>query len=389
MLSSLLSFFKSKNKNPSELLIQLKYILLSPKYDDQKKVLCPQHRHEISKILSKIKSLLCKGKEVTNSASTPSSNHSSSVNNTNSSFTLGLTSSFISNGMSIVDSSIGNGRGMGVGKNDNASSSGSCDLLGQLACEFCSHNLLELLIKNFYLFEFEAKKDVVTIFTIILNRQIGMRTPTVDHILSNPNVIVFLFHGYCSNLEIALFCGMMIRECIKHEQLVQMILNLKMEMPLSISISSSIPSTTSLARKNDCNHESKNMYNADNVKSQNENNGSNSNNNEKTRNKKEKEKKGKKEDSIMEGNVDNRNGSILLPCYMGLFEMVKMTTFDISSDAFATLRDLLTKHPLLISSYLRENHDNLFEQLNEILKSENYAAKRQTLKVSDDLYLCE
>lgn len=74
------------------------------------------------------------------------------------------------------------------------------------------------------------------------------------------------------------------------------------------------------------------------------------------------------------------------PEFYLLFDYVKLPTFDIASDAFATLKDLLTKHSSLFASFFAEKYDEFSEKFNELLQSENYVTRRQSLKVSIDVY---
>ncbi|RXM90702.1 Calcium-binding protein 39 [Acipenser ruthenus] len=69
----------------------------------------------------------------------------------------------------------------------------------------------------------KGKKDVVQIFSNILRRQIGTRTPTVEYISSHTQILFMLLKGYESP-EVALNCGMMLRECLRHEPLARTIL---------------------------------------------------------------------------------------------------------------------------------------------------------------------
>ena len=118
----------------------------------------------------------------------------------------------------------------------------------------------------------QGKKDVVHLFSNIVRRQIGTRTPTVEYISSHPQILFMLLKGYvshvhdvqclsiCVNLlyspsmfllykyyssatiytlllylfvnhvfryesaEVALNCGMMLRECLRHEPLARTVL---------------------------------------------------------------------------------------------------------------------------------------------------------------------
>ena len=54
--------------------------------------------------------------------------------------------------------------------------------LAQLSQEVYNTGLLLLLLRNLHRIDFEGKKDAVQIFNILLRRQIGTRTPTVEYI---------------------------------------------------------------------------------------------------------------------------------------------------------------------------------------------------------------
>lgn len=41
------------------------------------------------------------------------------------------------------------------------------------------------------------------------------------------------------------------------------------------------------------------------------------------------------------------------------FELIEQPNFDIVSDAFATFKELLTKHKLLIANFLESNYDKV------------------------------
>ena len=42
-----------------------------------------------------------------------------------------------------------------------------------------------------------------------------------------------------------------------------------------------------------------------------------------------------------------------------LFSYVEVSTFDIASDAFATFKDLLTRHKILCAQFLEKNYDKV------------------------------
>ncbi|XP_030071667.1 calcium-binding protein 39 isoform X1 [Microcaecilia unicolor] len=172
--------------------------------------------------------------------------------------------------------------------------------VAQLAQELYNSGLLSTLVADLQLIDFEGKKDVAQIFNNILRRQIGTRTPTVEYICTQQNILFMLLKGYESP-EIALNCGIMLRECIRHEPLAKIILW------------------------------SEQFYD--------------------------------------------------------FFRYVEMSTFDIASDAFATFKDLLTRHKLLSAEFLEQHYDRFFSEYEKLLHSENYVTKRQSLKLLGELLL--
>ena len=63
------------------------------------------------------------------------------------------------------------------------------------------------------------------------------------------------------------------------------------------------------------------------------------------------------------------------------FDFVELSTFDLASDAFATFKELLTRHKGVVSEFLEKNYDSFFEKYTLLLNSNNYVTKRQSLKV--------
>nr|XP_048304130.1 calcium-binding protein 39-like isoform X1 [Myodes glareolus] len=174
------------------------------------------------------------------------------------------------------------------------------EAVAQLAQELYSSGLLVTLIADLQLIDFEGKKDVTQIFNNILRRQIGARSPTVEYISSHPHILSMLLKGYEAP-QIALRCGIMLRECIRHEPLAKIIL------------------------------------------------------------------------------FSNQ--------FKDFFKYVELSTFDIASDAFATFKDLLTRHKVLVADFLEQNYDTVFEEYEKLLQSENYVTKRQSLKLLGELIL--
>lgn len=174
------------------------------------------------------------------------------------------------------------------------------EAVAQLAQELYNTNLLIALIENLHRIDFEGKKDVVHLFSNIVRRQIGTRTPTVEYISSHTQILFMLLNGYDSP-EVALNCGMMLRECLRHEPLAKTVLL------------------------------SEEFYN--------------------------------------------------------FFRYVDLSTFDIASDAFASFKDLLTRHKIMCADFLEKNYDRVFTEYEKLLHSENYVTKRQSLKLLGELLL--
>ncbi|XP_052783359.1 protein Mo25-like [Mya arenaria] len=98
------------------------------------------------------------------------------------------------------------------------------DQVAQLAHEMYDNNMLYMLVQNLAKIDFEGRKDVAQIFNNLLRRQIGTRAPTVEYLVSKKEIVLELMKGYESQ-EIALNCGMMLRECCRYEQLAKIMLH--------------------------------------------------------------------------------------------------------------------------------------------------------------------
>uniref|UniRef100_A0A3Q3MNL4 Calcium binding protein 39, like 1 n=1 Tax=Labrus bergylta TaxID=56723 RepID=A0A3Q3MNL4_9LABR len=149
------------------------------------------------------------------------------------------------------------------------------EAVAQLAQELYNTNLLIALIANLQKIDFEVRKSMLFHLLYHLNivrRQIGTRTPTVEYISTHPQILFMLLKGYESP-EVALNCGMMLRECLRHEPLARTVLF------------------------------SEDFY-----------------------------------------------------CFFGY---VELSTFDIASDAFASFKDLLTRHKIMCADFLENNYDRV------------------------------
>lgn len=74
-----------------------------------------------------------------------------------------------------------------------------------------------------------------------------------------------------------------------------------------------------------------------------------------------------------------------LPEFEKLFDYIQLPTFDVSSDAFATFKDLLSRHKNLVTIFLVDNYEMVFTRLNVLLTSENYVTRRQSLKLLGEI----
>eukprot|EP00842_Homolaphlyctis_polyrhiza_P006977 jgi/Hompol1/869/HPOL_005051-RA len=205
------------------------------------------------------------------------------------------------------------------------------ELVAQLSSEVINGDLLLLLAQNIQSFEFEAKKDVAQIYNNLLKRQLGTRFPTADYIGNRQEILFVLIGGY-DNQDVSLNCGIILRECIRHESLCKIILESQQ--------------------------------------------------------------------------------------FWRFFEFVELSTFDVASDAFATFKDLLSKHKPLVARFLDTHYDEVaqayvfhlaacmsskkttvqmadisinshkfFARYTNLLNSTNYVTKRQSLKLLGELLL--
>jgi calcium binding protein 39 len=85
---------------------------------------------------------------------------------------------------------------------------------------FLNNLLLELLL-NIKIFEFEARKDVAQIYNYVLRQR---KQNSVEYVKQHNEILTFLVDGY-TDQEIALNCGSILREVIRHEELNEILLN--------------------------------------------------------------------------------------------------------------------------------------------------------------------
>eukprot|EP00013_Stygamoeba_regulata_P029043 CAMPEP_0177655236 /NCGR_PEP_ID=MMETSP0447-20121125/14837_1 /TAXON_ID=0 /ORGANISM="Stygamoeba regulata, Strain BSH-02190019" /LENGTH=337 /DNA_ID=CAMNT_0019159097 /DNA_START=17 /DNA_END=1030 /DNA_ORIENTATION=+ len=174
----------------------------------------------------------------------------------------------------------------------------------ELAAQILAAGLIPMFVNNLTELEFEAKKDVASIVNNLLRRPGNPASKDikgcVELFAENSDLLQTLVEGY-QNSDIALNCGSMLRECIRHENLAKIIL------------------------------------------------------------------------------YSNY--------FTKFFAFVELSNFDVASDAFATFKELLTKHKQLCAAFLEKNYDEVFTAYTQLLHSANYVTRRQSLKLLGELLL--
>ncbi|EIW75607.1 mo25 protein [Coniophora puteana RWD-64-598 SS2] len=66
---------------------------------------------------------------------------------------------------------------------------------------------------------------------------------------------------------------------------------------------------------------------------------------------------------------------------------IETTTFGVSCDAFANLKETLTRHKPMVAEYLDKNYDRFFNSFTTLILSTNYVTKRQSLKLLGEILL--
>jgi len=69
------------------------------------------------------------------------------------------------------------------------------------------------------------------------------------------------------------------------------------------------------------------------------------------------------------------------------FDFVQKPSFDIAADAFSTFKELLTGHKITCAEFLEKSYDRVFSKYKDLLNSENYVTRRQSLKLLGELLL--
>ncbi|RVW55567.1 Transposon TX1 uncharacterized 149 kDa protein [Vitis vinifera] len=92
--------------------------------------------------------------------------------------------------------------------------------VSQLTLEICKEDVLALLIHKLSILGWEARKDLVHCWSILLRQMVDSRYCCVEYIENHFELLDFLVVCY-DNKEIAVNCGNMLRECIRFQTLAK------------------------------------------------------------------------------------------------------------------------------------------------------------------------
>jgi calcium binding protein 39 len=81
--------------------------------------------------------------------------------------------------------------------------------------EACRQELISEMVESLQMLDFESRKDVGQILCAMIRIEDRGAYPGLDYLLSHPDVVPLLFAGY-DRPELALNCGSMFRECVRH-----------------------------------------------------------------------------------------------------------------------------------------------------------------------------
>lgn len=174
------------------------------------------------------------------------------------------------------------------------------DQISALAQEVYASDCLFYLVSHLPRLDFDSRKSVSILFLSLLRRKLSNQSPTVDYIMTKPEILILLVKGQESG-EIGLICGSILRDCIKFEVMNQYILYHK--------------------------------------------------------------------------------------TFWNYFNYVQNEIFEVATDSFTTLHDLLTLHKKLVSEFLTSNYEPFNQNINKLIQLKNYVTKRQSVRLLSELVL--
>lgn len=75
------------------------------------------------------------------------------------------------------------------------------------------------------------------------------------------------------------------------------------------------------------------------------------------------------------------------PMFWNYFTYVQNDMFEVATDAFTTLHELLCVHKKLVLEFLTENYDQFNQHINQLIQLKNYVVKRQSVRLLSELVL--
>lgn len=106
---------------------------------------------------------------------------------------------------------------------DGPFSDNPADAMSQLSQEIYATDLMYLLITNMKEIDFDSRKIVANLFSILLRRKVGSRSPMVDYLLTKKKILHALMRGP-ETPETSINTGSMLREAIMYEPIYKAVL---------------------------------------------------------------------------------------------------------------------------------------------------------------------
>lgn len=215
-----------------------------------------------------------------------------------------------------------------------------------LTADACAASLPDKLIAKLPALDFEARKDAASVCGAVFRMQqqaesegrgggggFSVETPGADHLLSRPQLLERLIDGY-SDPSIALNCGAILRDAARDERVAELLLASSAERSRSRSRSAG------------------------------EGGGGG------------------------DGEKPPPSSSSSSSLFDRLLSAVDAANFEVASDAFATLRDLLTRHKRVVARRLEASPEAIFGALATLTSpASNYVSRRQGVRLLGEILL--
>lgn len=75
------------------------------------------------------------------------------------------------------------------------------------------------------------------------------------------------------------------------------------------------------------------------------------------------------------------------PLFWNFFKYAQIPIFEIATDVFVTLQQLLTTHKTLVLDFLGKSCEQVTASINQLIKSDNYVTKRQSVRLLSELVM--